>query len=393
MEIPDVVQFKYGDVYPSEAVMYWMRLQTLNIWPELTPYVNKIHVLYAGASSEFAFWRRSKFAVADEIRTEYNNGKRNFMFQCLSEGVMIDNILLIDDTMDVVSDILPNISIFYISGDHVADQSYKTICKRYSRQERIHILAGAGFERGSKSFLDFAKEYVPGPRSKKFLCFNKVTRQHRINILQKLLKLDLVNDSYYSFSIEPANLQVLKNDDRGTYDDILRIEDKLPLVLNMTSERHNPVDVRIDDMMYFETSYFSVVTETLFFDLAKRKPDNLYMHVVDTFPGVFFSEKIYKCIALNHPFVLVSTYGSLRELRKRGYKTFAPYINESYDDIIDDDERLDAIVHEINRLCNLSEQELVQFTYDIKEIVEHNSAHFKQTTDFRITENVAGLLK
>jgi uncharacterized protein YPO0396 len=117
------------------------------------------------------------------------------------------------------------------------------------------------------------------------------------------------------------------------------------------------------------------------------------MHVVDTFPGVFFSEKIYKCLALNHPFVLVSTCGSLRELKKRGYKTFAPYINESYDDIVDDDERLDAIVSEINRLCSMTEQELVQFTHDIKEIVEHNSTHFNQTTDFRITESVVDLLK
>lgn len=393
MEIPDAIQFKYGDVYPSESVMYWMSVQTLNIWPELTPYINKTHVLYAGASAEFAFWRRSKFAVAEEIRTEYNNGKRNFMFQCLSEGVMIDNILLIDDAMDVVSDILPNISVFYISGDHVAEQSYKTICERYSRQERIHILAGAGFERSSKSFLDFAKEYEPGARPKKFLCFNKVTRQHRINLLQKLLKLNLVDDSYYSFDIEPENLQILKNDDRGTYNDIVKIEDKLPLVLNMTTERNNPVDIRLDDMVYFDSTYFSVITETLFYDLNKRKPDNLYMHVVDTFPGVFFSEKIYKCLALNHPFVLVSTCGSLKELRKRGYKTFAPFINESYDDIIDDDDRLNAIVNEINRLCNLSEQELVQFTHDIKEIVEHNSAHFKQTTDFRITENIVDLLK
>lgn len=393
MVIPDAVQFKYGDVYPSESTMYWMQVQTLDIWPELKPYINSIYVLYAGASAEYPFWRRSTVSIAEEVRTEYNSGKRNFIFQCLSEGVMIDNILLIDATMDMLSDILPNIAVFYVSGDHVAEQSYKTICERYSKQERIHILAGAGFEIGSRGFLEFSKEYIPGPRSKKFLCFNKVTRQHRINLLQKLLKLNLVDDSYYSFSIDPANLDVLKNDDRGTYDGLLSIEHTLPLVLNMTTERHNPVDVRLDDIVYFNSSYFSVVTETLFYDLVKRKPDNLYMHVVDTFPGVFFSEKIYKCLALNHPFVLVSTYGSLKELKKRGYKTFAPFIDESYDDIKDDDDRLDAIVSEINRLCRLSEPELIQFTHHIKEIVEHNSAHFKQTTDFRITKSIVNTLK
>jgi hypothetical protein len=199
--------------------------------------------------------------------------------------------------------------------------------------------------------------------------------------------------SYYSFNIELENLNVLKNDNRGTFDEIIKIENKLPLILNMTPERNNPVDVRSDDLVYFDNSYFSVVTETLFYNLDYRKPDDLYMNVVDTYPGVFFSEKIYKCLALRHPFVLVSTPGSLKELRKRGYKTFSPYINESYDDITDDDTRLNTIANEINRLCKLSLEELVQITCNIKEIVDHNFIHFSNTTDFRITKNVVSMLK
>jgi hypothetical protein len=117
------------------------------------------------------------------------------------------------------------------------------------------------------------------------------------------------------------------------------------------------------------------------------------MNVIDTYPGVFFSEKIYKCLALKHPFVLVSTYGSLSELRKRGYKTFSPYIDESYDDIKDDDSRLNAITNEINRLCTLSSEDWIQFTSSIKEIVDHNFIHFSNTTDFRITKNVVSMLK
>ena len=393
MEIPEVIQFKYGEVYPSEHVLYSMREQIYNIWTDLRNHVNSIHVMYAGANSDYAFFRRSTSSVEAEIREEYNKGKRNFMFQCLAEGMMVDNILLIDNVLELLKDILPNIAIFYVTGDHVANQSYINICKKHSRSNRINMLAGAGFEFGSNSFLSFAKEYVPGPRLKKFLCFNKVTRQHRINLLEKLLKLNLVDMSYYSFNIELENLNVLKNDNRGTFDEIIKIENKLPLILNMTPERNNPVDVRSDDLVYFDNSYFSVVTETLFYNLDYRKPDDLYMNVVDTYPGVFFSEKIYKCLALRHPFVLVSTPGSLKELRKRGYKTFSPYINESYDDITDDDTRLNTIANEINRLCKLSLEELVQITCNIKEIVDHNFIHFSNTTDFRITKNVVSMLK
>jgi hypothetical protein len=203
----------------------------------------------------------------------------------------------------------------------------------------------------------------------------------------------LVDTAYYSFNIEPDNLNVLKNDSRGTFDEIIKIENKLPLTLNMTLERNNPVDVRLDDLLYFDNSYFSVVTETLFYNLDNRKPNELYMNVIDTYPGVFFSEKIYKCLALKHPFVLVSTYGSLSELRKRGYKTFSPYIDESYDDIKDDDSRLTMITNEINRLCKLSPEDWIQFTSSIKEIVDHNFIHFSNTTDFRITKNVVSMLK
>ena len=100
MEIPDVIQFKYGEVYPSEHVLYSMREQTFNIWTDLRNHANSIHVIYAGANSDYAFFRRSKSGVEAEIREEYNKGKRNFVFQCLAEGMMVDNILLIDDVMD-----------------------------------------------------------------------------------------------------------------------------------------------------------------------------------------------------------------------------------------------------------------------------------------------------
>jgi hypothetical protein len=68
-------------------------------------------------------------------------------------------------------------------------------------------------------------------------------------------------------------------------------------------------------------------------------------------------------------------------------------IDESYDDIADDDERLNTIVNEINRICNLTTEELIKFTHDIKEIVDHNYIHFSNTTDFRITKNVVSMLK
>jgi hypothetical protein len=68
----------------------------------------------------------------------------------------------------------------------------------------------------------------------------------------------------------------------------------------------------------------------------------------------------------------VSRPHSLSKLKELGYKTFSPYIDESYDEEINDYERLKMIVNEIERLSNLSEPQLVEFLTAVKEIVEYN---------------------
>ena len=116
------------------------------------------------------------------------------------------------------------------------------------------------------------------------------------------------------------------------------------------------VDNNLDN--YYLDSYFSIVNETNYFkDLGE---------------GIFLSEKVFKPILKSHPFIIVSRPHSLQKLRELGYKTFSPYIDETYDTIIDDSERLFAIINEVKRLCNLSPTELNEFLTYVKNIVEHN---------------------
>lgn len=69
------------------------------------------------------------------------------------------------------------------------------------------------------------------------------------------------------------------------------------------------------------------------------------------------TEKILRPIALGHPFILMSTAGSLKYLREYGFETFSPFINESYDNIVDPALRLQAVVAEIKRISNLSQDQ------------------------------------
>jgi hypothetical protein len=389
MEILEEFQIKYNEVYPCDSAIYWAKQHLYDIWPELKEYENSICVISATLGHP-QFWKRKVENIVEEIRHEYSLGKKNFIFQCLDEGVAMNNINQIHNVSTLIQDILPEISMIYATGAYDGENVYKEICRTHNLPEIIKIISGYNFEKNSKRFKKHASEYEPGPRIKKFLSFNKEIRQHRVTLFEEMLRLNLVDETYYSFYIEPQNLKRLSLEPKR-YPNIIKNKDRLPLTLNRSATRNNPADVQADDIKYFSNTYFSVITETLYYS-ATRDNRYSYYNVPEIF-GIFPSEKIFKCLALKHPFIVVSTSGFLQALRDKGYKTFAPYIDESYDAITDDNERMDAIVNEINRLCNLSEQELVQFTHDIKKIVEHNSTHLDNTTDFRITKNIVNILK
>jgi len=75
---------------------------------------------------------------------------------------------------------------------------------------------------------------------------------------------------------------------------------------------------------------------------------------------------------MNHPFILVSVPHSLDILRRMGYKTFSPIIDERYDLEEEDSKRMIMIANEIERLANLTPAELEIFLAASKEIVEFN---------------------
>jgi hypothetical protein len=67
----------------------------------------------------------------------------------------------------------------------------------------------------------------------------------------------------------------------------------------------------------------------------------------------------------------------LEHIRKRfGYKTFHPYIDESYDMELDDMKRLEMIKIEIDKFSKKSKEEKDQFLNDVKDICVYNQNLF-----------------
>jgi len=96
----------------------------------------------------------------------------------------------------------------------------------------------------------------------------------------------------------------------------------------------------------------------------------------DPYSNKFFTEKSLKNFYLQKPFLLMSEKHSLKQLQQKGFKTFTPWINESYDEISCPNKRLNAILREIDRLSSISITDLNSMYLEMAPVLEHNRQNF-----------------
>lgn len=280
---------------------------------------------------------------------------------------------------------------------------YDEFCKMNLIQERINVCGINTFELNAVNNLSSISINRPNilslSREKTYVCFNRVIRTHRVLLLGLLLKQNLVDSGYYSFfplgshGGLPSSVTSIFDSCVGTYEERLISELKecynkqehlMPLRLNIDSN-NNKIHVDAEDYSYFENSLFSLVTETFFFD---KQYDNYMGYKCIDNDGVFFSEKIFKPIMMCHPFILVSRPNSLYYLKKIGYKTFSPFIDESYDNIENNGDRLLAIVKEVERINNFTRDEKVNWLKNVLPIAVSNylTLKTKKMADFLLND-------
>lgn len=90
------------------------------------------------------------------------------------------------------------------------------------------------------------------------------------------------------------------------------------------------------------------------------------------------TEKVFKPLANLQPFVFIAFPGALAELQKLGFKTFSPFINESYDSEQDYKIRMHMIAAEINRIVSMSKEEIHNWFWSMQEILIHNQQRLLQ---------------
>lgn len=222
-------------------------------------------------------------------------------------------------------------------------------------------------------------------------------RYHRLLLLDKLfLKYEnFIEQNLVSFNIDTENNKNLLKPEEpiqsiDSYSHLIPEKISINLIEYMLSNIFKFIDKSMDNSDIdiragyncefketYENSYFTIVTETFFFE------DYYYA-----------SEKIFQPIAHMHPFIVLGRPGILQYLKENGFKTFHPYIDESYDLESDNDKRFDMVYNEVCRLNELSNIECDDMLDNIKDILEYNQKHLLQMNGITgMTESLANYMR
>lgn len=202
---------------------------------------------------------------------------------------------------------------------------------------------------------------------KVFICLNHLitnNRSYRLNLLSHIKERKLDQSGYISAPLLTKDL--IKQELADPYSRLSLTTKKHilnhlipaaePMVLDICDYNHASADICHD---YIHSSLWNVVTETNYYD------DKLHL-----------TEKIFKPIVTKHPFILVSSPGNLSYLKGYGFKTFDQWIDESYDSEPDPDLRIKMITNELQKLCNMPWEDLMQMRKEMDEVLEYNHQHF-----------------
>lgn len=249
-----------------------------------------------------------------------------------------------------------------------SSQYVQDICDRYDWRHYYYFYHGW-------AALDWYRGYdrtwlIPEPHSREisrsFLAPNRIVggkRDHRILLLYHMIRNSpqrawISCPAVCPYEAEPIVDLARKFHD--SYPDASDIFQQAQLPWNFPGETDHPMHscwLSLYDLCAETLAY--VVTETVYF--GRRN------HI---------TEKTFKPICQQLPFVIASTAGSLEYLRRYGFQTFGDIWDESYDHETDDIQRLEKIAVLLRDLDGQSTRELQQIYRATIPAIEHNYRHF-----------------
>ena len=305
---------------------------------------------------------KCKFIIAG--LTELSNQDYHYNFQFFNQQLKKYGI---DDSKIVFFDFINNISNLKKHNSNIKFKYFNWLMVSWDYYLNF-----------PKTHKNFIKGYY---RDKYFISLNHTVKQHRILLIDYLRKNELLHKGYVSFFHKKFKNQyffwteVMKWTHQQAYELYNWLnENPLSVDINLdydyqkkletNSSAPNEVFNTQTDLAY-KNSYFNILTETCFFESSYKGVDEFYLNERNVLPINTFQ-----------PFIVMNGQGHIKEFNKLGFKSFHPYIDESYDNEKNPDKRFEMITKEIKRLCDMKPMEIHDWYWSMEEILNHNYNHF-----------------
>lgn len=243
--------------------------------------------------------------------------------------------------------------LIYVTGNMICDETYDIWSTENNITERMKVIPYAHFE------LDMAmvcyekiqkgdepptfEEHIKYKESnidkiKTFACLNKRIRLQRVWFYNYLHSSGLLDKGLVSMNTFERHGYYFEGESISN-ERIDEISIGLPLLVH--EKRNDEFDDnfyirRFNDQICLDT-YMTVISEA---------------HCGDSDETMFLSEKTFKVIACNHPFMIMGNKDSMRMMRKMGYKTFDNFIDQKYDPL-PTHQRLQTMIESIRNVDNV----------------------------------------
>lgn len=255
------------------------------------------------------------------------------------------------------------------------------ICKQYnfySLYYFFHGFAALDWYRGYYA-LNYNKSIVK-PYKHDFISFNRIInndRSYRIYFLSQLVNQNLLKNGLVSFGVTD-DTDIIWQDETSDPNSKLSEHAKIHIEAHLTN-----INKLIIDQPYIHGNASANIPRSIDSWMPDdKKPaeiDSFWHIVTETvfyYDKLHLTEKIFKPIVSKQPFMLLAAPGNLKYLQSYGFKSFDGIIDESYDLIQDNDQRIEAVVKQLAWYCGLSAKEKTDVMRALEPIVLHNFHHF-----------------
>jgi hypothetical protein len=199
-------------------------------------------------------------------------------------------------------------------------------------------------------------------KTNKFMFINSKDTPNRRFTLGNLIKHSLLDQGVVSYQCVGGLFNIQFDQQHGfTQDQLINVDEYFDLAATA-------IPIKLDDSTFanhlprelFLNSYLNIVGESVF------------INIPNSFNMSFVTEKTFGSMINNQMFIVVGQAGSLDLIKSLGYKTFDNIIDESYDSIINNGDRLIAVNKEITRFVSRPIEDIKHDYLQVLDRIEHN---------------------